>query len=505
MRNWKRLMRRWVSENKFLLIPFLILESIYLVGISAILLSGVRYADDIGRTERGYAVWANFSRYINEILSRFIHADNYLTNIAPLPQLMATLILAITGVMLICVLVGKDKFRQPWAKWIGLVVAIVPLGLSPYMLECLSYQYDSVYMALSVFFAVLPFAFRKRSFKQYLMAIVVGTFGVCMTYQAVVGVFPMIIVFVLMNDWNEKLIGGDKAKKKEYIKKTIIALAVFGLTLIVFQKFLMIPQDLYVSNSLPSLQDYIPETIKHLGQYFGLLMSDFKIWWLILIAIIVAIFVVLYAQKSKQNKILAAIISIIGVSVMAMCAFLVYASLSMPLFAPRAMYAVGICLAIIFVYVVNNSRMAIAKTPVWVIVWCFFVFAFTYGNALADQDEYRNIKIDMVKSDLNDLSMMQNDEVKIIQAVGDIGLSPIITHMPQDYQMLNRLLRPSFNDDLLWTTYKLVYLSDMGNLRADMNVDLTKMNLPIVKDTAYYNIRADNSNILVEFKKSYRN
>lgn len=497
-------MRRWVNENKFLLRPFLILGLIYLVGISAILLAGMHYADDIGRTERGYAVWANFSRYINEILSRFIHADNYLTNIAPLPQLMATFILAIASVMLLCVLVGKDRFRQPWIKWIGVTVAVVPLGLSPYMLECLSYQYDAVYMALSVFFVVLPFVFRKRNFRLYLAAIVVGTFGVCMTYQAVIGVFPMMMVFVLINDWSEKIIGRDRSEKKEYAKKTIVALAVFGLTLIVFQKFLMIPRDLYVSNSLPSLQDYIPETVKHLGQYFGLLMSDFKIWWLILAAIIMVIFVVLFVQKSKQNKVLAVVVSMIGILVMVVCTFLVYASLSAPLFAPRAMYAVGICLAIIFVYVVNNSQKIITKVPVWILVWCFFVFAFTYGNALAEQDEYRNMKIDMVMGDLIDLSVMQNDEMKIIQVSGDVGLSPIITHMPQDYQILNRLLASSFNEGLIWTTYELVYLSDMGKLRADMNVDLTKMDLPIVKDTAYYNIRADDSNILVEFKKSHR-
>lgn len=504
MRNWKRLAQRWVSENKFLLRPFVILESIYLVGISAILLAGVRYADDIGRTERGYAVWANFSRYINEVLSRFIHADNYLTNIAPLPQLMATFILAIASVMLLCVLVGKDKFKQAWTKWVGLVVAVVPLGLSPYILECLSYQYDAVYMALSVFFAVLPFAFRKGDFKQYLIVVVASTLGVCMTYQAIVGAFPMLAMFVLMDDWNKKLIGDNKTKKREYAKKTFITLAVFGLTLIVFQKFLMIPQDLYVSNSLPSLQNYVPETIKHLGQYFSLLMSDFKVWWLILIAIIVIMFVALYAQKSEQNKLLAAAAAVIGASAMLACAFLVYASLSAPLFAPRAMYAVGIYLAIIFVYVIDNSRMAVVKAPVWALVWCFFVFAFTYGNALADQNEYRNRKLVMVMNDLNDLSVMRNDETKLIQAVGDVGLSPIITHMPQDYQMLNRLLKPSFDNGLLWTTYQLIYLSDIGELRAEMNVDLTKMDLPIVKDTAYYNIRADDSNILVEFKKSHR-
>ena len=101
-----------VKENRFLLKPFLVLVLIYLVGISAIILAGVHYADDIGRTERGYAVWANFSRYINEILSRFVHADNYLTNIAPLPQILAVGVLAVASMMLLCVIVGKKNAKK---------------------------------------------------------------------------------------------------------------------------------------------------------------------------------------------------------------------------------------------------------------------------------------------------------------------------------------------------------------------------------------------------------
>jgi hypothetical protein len=72
---------------------------IYLVGISAILLSNVHYADDIARTNLGYAGWSGFSRYSSTILAHGIHADNYLTNIAPLPQILAALILAISSVI----------------------------------------------------------------------------------------------------------------------------------------------------------------------------------------------------------------------------------------------------------------------------------------------------------------------------------------------------------------------------------------------------------------------
>lgn len=492
MRGWKKRIGDFARANSFLVRPFLMASVIYLVGILAIILAGVHYADDIGRTERGYAAWANFSRYINEILSRFVHADNYLTNIAPLPQILAVLILAVTSVMLIYIVVGKDRLKQPWKKWAWLVTAVVPLGLSPYMLECLSYQYDAIYMALSVFFVLMPFVFREGNLKQYLIAVVIGILGTCMTYQAVLGVFPMMIVFLALDDWS---------KKKKFAKRTGATLLIFGVVLIVFQKFLMIPRELYVSNSLPSLQDYVPETLKHLGQYFDLLINDFKIWWLVIIGVIAVMFVILFIKNSRRNKILAGVVGVGGLAVMTVCAFVMYASLSAPLFAPRSMYAVGVLLAIICVYAVDNLDGVVLKIPVFVLSWCFVVFALTYGNALGEQDRYRDMKIDMVMADLNGLKIMQNEETKNIQVVGDVGKSPIIMHMPKDYQMLNRLLSSSYNEGLIWTTYRLVYLCDIGNLQVDPELDLTKLDLPVVKSTVYYDISADENNVLVRFKE----
>lgn len=489
-----------IKENKFLLKPFLVLILIYLVGISAIILAGVHYADDIGRTERGYAVWANFSRYINEIFSRAVHADNYLTNIAPLPQLLAVVILALSSLILIVSIVGKEKFKQPWSKWILTVIAVIPLGLSPYMLECLSYQYDAVYMALSVFFAVMPVLFRRKSYKYYLPAIIVGTLGVCMTYQAVIGIFPMIMVFLAIKDWSEKKTGFNKTAKKAYYKKLIIAFLVFGLSLIFFQKALMIQRDLYVSNSMPEFKDLIPVTFQHLAEYFRLVLTDFKIIWLVVIGIIVACFVIIFVRNSKRNKIVTTAVIICGTMVMLVFSFIIYSVLSVPLFAPRAMYAVGIFLAILCVYAVGYGKIWVVKLPVFAICWCFFVFAFTYGNALSEQNEYRNTKINMVLADLNDLKIMQKEDMKNIQVAGDIGMSPVIEHMPQDYQMLNRLLKPSFNEGLIWTAYRLVYLNDMKTLKVDSDVDLVSLDLPIIKETVYYDIFGDENNILVEFK-----
>ena len=297
------------ERNRFLVKPILVIFVVYLAGISAIILSGVHYADDVARTNYGYAGWSAFSRYSSTVLSHAIHADNYLTNIAPLPQILAALILATSSVVLVCLVSGKEIFKSSWSKWTLRLIAVVPLALCPYMLECLSYQYDAAYMALSVFFAVMPFIFYWQKKWKFVLASVVGILGACTTYQVSVGIYPMVMIFMVLKDWN-----GNKIKNKEIVKNILLAVVTFLITLVFFQKVLMSSRDVYVSNEIPGIAEFFPSLFSHLLHYFELLFKDFRLLWLVLIGIMILGFVVMFVKRSRRNKILACLIGLIGVA-----------------------------------------------------------------------------------------------------------------------------------------------------------------------------------------------
>ena len=488
--------------NRFLVRPFLVMCTIYLLGISAIILAGVHYADDVARTNYGYAGWSGFSRYLSTILAHGLHADNYLTNIAPLPQILAVAVLAAASIMMICIVSGKEIFKEYWTKWIWRVVAVVPLGLCPYMLECLSYQYDAIYMAMSVFFATWPLIFRRQSKVLYAMMIVMGILIVCTTYQVSIGIYPMLVIFITMKEWSEK----KKINNKENWAFLLLSAVVFSLTVVVFQKFLMIPRDVYASNVVPGIGEFLPEFFAHLGQYFSLLVSDFKILWLVLIGIIGISFVVLFVIKSRRNKFMATVVALVGVVLMAVMAYALYAALDKPLYTTRAMYAIGAFVAIMGIYIVsglekNKIWNILTITPVIVLAWCFFVFGFTYGNALKEQNEYRDNQVKMVTSDLNELLISMGNGAKVIQVNGQIGFTPVVAHMPErDYRILRRLLGPSFVEYVPWMAYKITQESGMDNLVYEPEVDLTEQDLPILKDTVFYKIYGNEKGVLVEFK-----
>lgn len=483
----------WWLEKRFLVKPVLVMFLIYLVGSLALILAGVHFADDVARTNYGYDGWNGFSRYASTVFAHILHADGYLYNIAPLPQILALMILAVASVLLICVVAGKEVFKKP--RWGWYLIAAVPLGLSPYMLECLAYQYDAPYMAISVLFAILPVMFRKSKKWIYAVAILVGVLAICTTYQAAVGILPMAVLFVAMKEWNEN----KKLKNKENWKFVGFSAVVFFASLLLFQKVLMKPRDAYASNSLPEFSKLIPEFFEHLGRYFNLVLTDLKVWWLVLVGIILVGFVVLFVVRSKRNKVKAGLVAALGMLMILVLSFAFYAVLDKPLYATRAMYPLGAAVAILAIYVMSGPKKAwILKVPVVVISWCFVVFALTFGNALKEQDNYRNMVVDMVINDINGLSVMQDGKPKYVQVSGNVGFSPVILHMPRDCNILPRLLMPSFSEYVPWMANRVMQQSGLP-LVYDEKV-MIESNLPMLKETTLYNIYGDEKYILVEFK-----
>ena len=160
-KNLKEKIKQKISQYKFLIKPFLCIMIIFAIAIIAIIRADYYYVDDAKRAAEGVAGWVNFSRYITEFLAPILHADTYLTDISPLPQLLAVCIMAITGVIVLYIYKNEKKFS------IWEVIAVIPLGLSPYFLECLTFKYDAPYMALSVLASVVPLLFRKKKKTTY--------------------------------------------------------------------------------------------------------------------------------------------------------------------------------------------------------------------------------------------------------------------------------------------------------------------------------------------------
>lgn len=172
----------------------------------------------------------------------------------------------------------------------------------------------------------------------------------------------------------------------------------------------------------------------------------------------------------------------------------------------RLIFIRGSLLALIGVYIVSDIYSKwIMKVLVMILAYCFVMFALTYGNALREQNEFRNSRVEMVLADLNKMPIMINGGEKIVQVDGEIGLSPVIRNTPiEDYRILYRLLISSFSGNIPWMAYRITEQRWLENIYWDTGVDLNEKELPLLEETMLYDIYGDKENILIKFKNEVR-
>lgn len=468
---------------------FWILCAVYFLGISAILRADFLYQDDAGRAAFGYKQWDYFGRFLSTAMATIVHGGDYLTDVAPLPQLLAMAIMAGASVLILYIVYDRTEF------FLWEVLSTVCLGLNPYFLECVSFRFDAPYMAVSVLGAVLPLLLRRRNTGVYLVVSAVGVLSVCTSYQAATGIFPMLVILLALRMWNRG------ACIKDTALFCIKSAAGYCMGLVYFKLVLMRPVDAgYVSNALPSVSELLPNTLENLAQYYSLVLTDFKPLWLIVLGFLAAGFLVVSVCTSHRRRGPAALMSLLALVLMLLLCFGIYPVLRDTLFAPRAMYGFGMFVTAMGVVTAEGRKRIPSKLPVLALSWMFFVFAFTYGNALNYQREYTDYRIELVLDDLNDMEVFCSGQPVTLQISGSIGQSPIIDNMPQNYQMLNRLVPETFSgaDDL--TQYRFFEYYDLRNVITDMEPLPDGDALPLIRDTMYHTITADESRVVIYLK-----
>lgn len=427
---------KW-SEKK----TFLCLLLIYLVASYQIIRANYNYNDDMGRVFSGYTGWGNHSRYISNFLSHIIHAGTYLFDISPVPQLLSIGIIIVASMIVVHQIMG----RQTCSLWD--VIAVLPLGLSPYFLACRSYKYDAPYMALSVLVSVIPLIFYRRHIAAYRVLVVVSVLAMCMTYQATLGIFPMLVVLLAFLMWC-------RGESMEEIKDLIVNSAIAYICgIIIFVLVIMVPN----YRSMPNKEFSITSIFSNYRTYISFLLSDFKMEWLILVGILTICFIIKAVRKSSHNKFFSIILGGGVVCVMFLLSFGVYPFLEAPLYHPRAMFGVGVYIAF-----VGLGNLAQGKEN-WgtriltaILSWMFITFSCAYGNALSAQKEYADFRISEVIQDLTELEEFNTNDEKIVQITGSVGYSPIIENMSDGYNMLKRLIPVQF-DSSGWGEYKMLH------------------------------------------------
>ena len=209
----------------------------------------------------------------------------------------------------------------------------------------------------------------------------------------------------------------------------------------------------------------------------------------------------MWGRAAQQKKTVSGLIAVLSLFLMLLLCFGLYPVLESPLYAPRAMYGFGVLLTVLCIVTAEGQENIPLKIPALVLSWIFFVFSFTYGNALDLQKQYTEFRIQMVMEDLNDLDVFTGEEKVLLRLEGGIGESPIFENMPQDSNILDRLIPATFGggDDL--TEYQFRNYYGLQSVSENGSIEECPPDMPVLKDGLFHTIRGEGNRILIELKE----
>ena len=467
--------------------PVLVMFGIYTLGISAIIRADFLFQDDIIRSVSGFRGWGHWSRHISNFLAVFIHADIQINDISPLTQLIAAFLIAASSVALVYV-INNEKITKT------ALAASIPIGLSPYFLECFSYKFDAPYMALSVFASIVPFVFVKNRLA-FSVASVLGMLIMCMTYQASSGIYIIIVILLCFQQWSMK-----QKTNSEIFAFMGIAVISYCIAMIIFRVFFMTPLDAYVSTSVHPFRQMLPGIAHNASNYLRHVRNDFGMIWKALLLFSGISFWIKCIITTKRHKVFATFVGLAIIALMAILSFGVYLILAVPLFAPRGMLGFGVFIAILGIYAAGSVKKAFAL-PALALCWSFFVFSFSYGNALARQKRHIEFRTEMLLHDLGILFPEIGKVPRPMKIIGTAGHAPVIYNIAARNPVIKRLVRVNLGGG--WTggillrdhhNYYDVYTS------REFDDTTEEGEFEQIFDSRYHTIKSDGERVMIFLK-----
>jgi hypothetical protein len=443
--------------------------------------------DDLFREMTGERAWRNFYRYVSEFGSVIVHMSPKLIDIAPLTQFIAVLIMAAASFVLIY------SFNDSKVT-IFSCIASIPVCLFPYFLSDISYRYDSPYMALSVFFSVLPFLF-AGNLLAYTFISVAGLFLMCLSYQASSGIYIFCTILFTLKFWTE-----GKKTDKETLKFIGVSVLCYLVSLFLFSKLFIEKPDheIYIDTSV-SISSVIP----NIRTYLSLVWNDFghsaiKIFSVLLLCC----FIILEIKNSRKNKLLSTVFIIAGIIFSIIFSYGSYLALKKPLWLPRAFIGIGIFTGLVSIMISRffyekDKKHIFAKIIVTALSYSVLVFSFAFGNAQAAQKQYRIFRTTLLMTELSRLAPETDKSVEIhfTNAIGTAASAQQLIHVyPLAAKCINGDLGPGQSGELVLEQY------NFGTIDYSKTVPLPEKTLPVLSDTAYETIRGADSVFVITFK-----
>ncbi|OJV53722.1 MAG: hypothetical protein BGO31_02360 [Bacteroidetes bacterium 43-16] len=364
---------------------FVVLFIINLFAYSSLLIADVYFADDNVRRFTGKITLGGLGRIFDELVIVLWNFSRTILDSSPLYQLYSMLILALTSLALLAIFKIKAGYKQ--------IIAASFIGIFPLYYANMVYKVDAPFMAMALFFCVLPFLFFEHK-RTFIILSLLSSLLVLSTYQtALAGYFILGIMFAI-DRWSSK---------RDCDIKTLLWGSGFFIIGVVCYRIVIVPLidfshvggQLSVATILPGVLSNIKSLSLQLKELLG--TGSFAI-----VVVLMLLFLVTFVQHSKQNKLLTVIIGLASICVSFICTGSI--NLLLNNFPNNARYFLLVSFFIAIVAILASKQKSIFTTVLYTVIFMYFLnFDNGIGNALKTQNERKKMITNQMLYDFQDI------------------------------------------------------------------------------------------------------
>lgn len=381
--------------------PFYFIFAIYSLAMLSIWRANFSYMDDLKRALEGYAWSHDFNRYSSSWLSYALNANDVLSDISPFSQIIAMVLLSAASIII------THVFCKRKIEYLPLVLSAF-IGLIPFMLGCWVFKFDAPGIALSILASVVPFLFfvqpEVKFTKKTLLFGFLSVFCLMImwtSYQASSGIYLVVVLGWTLNAFLERI------NVKKIINQVGIFIGIYIASILAYKIFFPdINGAGYRQTELFPLSEIATGIFHNIQSLLTTLRTSLHPEWAYLVMLMAICFMITLVIRGKYGKLgrlanlFAGILFVITSIPLSYGAYLVLQD------APiegRSLVGVGFILAIMAIITFNNLYglwRCILVVPSLILLYSFMVFAWAFGNGLADQERYGNFRLEMLLGDL---------------------------------------------------------------------------------------------------------
>jgi hypothetical protein len=497
---------------------FLILLSLYFLVLYPILRANRFYNDDLKRALFGRTGWDSNGRPLTTFVMKLTQCyDHALVDISPLTQIAAIAMLAWLGVRL----ARRYAIRSPWMA----ALVALPLGAQPFFLENLSYKFDALSMGLAMLLALLPITTLGNSRRAWWLG-VLSIFASLNFYQAAVNALLIFAVADLL------LAQLDGKRPRDGLAQFSWRILQIGVAMLIYQLLVGIHISNWVkqhAEMIHRLRD-LPLIKTNVVNFYSFIGGSFNAhWWmyfgpaLVLLGLIPVAIGIRHAMHCRPNHsaiVFAVLFATSFVLPLVALAFVLGPMLLLvhPLIMPRELMGVGALLSaglLVMQAALRQWRLSTSwgLMMAWMFAIGLCVFASAYGNASAEQKSYEERIATQVSDDLAELRANRVIHSYLID--GTDGLSPITTHVAEQFPLIHALILPYMTaDDVFNTHYFLMsYFPDIADMRHQAGEEPSQLEsailartcqVPAVRVSSTYNMYLIDDTAVVAFGAAHQ-